>query len=83
MKGRRNKPEQIIPKLREAEVELAQGLTVAEVRRIQRRLFADRGELRVIRVAPPHAIAPPNFSLRSCSPPRRRPSTFPLPVALL
>jgi len=33
MKGRRNKPEQIIPKLREAEVELAQGLTVAEVAR--------------------------------------------------
>ena len=51
MKGRRNKPEQIIPKLREAEVELAQGLTVAEVRRVQRRLFADRGELRLIRVA--------------------------------
>ncbi len=33
MKGRRNKPEQIIPKLREAEVELAKGLTVAEVAR--------------------------------------------------
>ncbi|NIM48565.1 MAG: transposase, partial [Gemmatimonadales bacterium] len=33
MKGRRNKPEQIIPKLREADVELAKGLTVAEVAR--------------------------------------------------
>ncbi len=33
MKGRRNKPEQIIPKLREAEVELAKGQTVAEVAR--------------------------------------------------
>ncbi len=33
MKDRRNKPEQIIPKLWEAEVEVAKGLTVAEVAR--------------------------------------------------
>ncbi len=33
MKGRRNKPEQIIPKLREADAELAKGLPVAEVAR--------------------------------------------------
>jgi hypothetical protein len=30
MKGRHSKPEQIIPKLREAEVELAKGHSVAE-----------------------------------------------------
>ena len=33
MKGRRSKPERIIPKLREAEVELAKGRTVAEAAR--------------------------------------------------
>ena len=33
MKGRRSKPERIIPKLREAEVELAKGHSVAEVAR--------------------------------------------------
>ncbi len=32
-KGRRNKPEQIIPKLREADVELARGLRVAAAAR--------------------------------------------------
>ena len=31
MKGKRSKPERIIPKLREAEVELAKGHSVAEV----------------------------------------------------
>jgi putative transposase len=33
MKGRRSKPERIIPKLREAEVDLAKGRSVAEVAR--------------------------------------------------